>query len=56
MSIWVTIDTFKSDDVIRKPKNAILAYWRCHAVYDVIKRQNDVKSFQQLHHIIIQQI
>ena len=28
MSIWVIIDTFKSDDVVRKPKNAILAFWR----------------------------
>ena len=25
MSIWVIIDTFKSDDVIRRPENAILA-------------------------------
>ena len=27
MSIWVIIDTFKSDDAIRKLKNAILAFW-----------------------------
>ena len=26
MSVWVVIDTFKSDDVIRKPENAILAF------------------------------
>ena len=25
MSIWVIIDTFKSDDVIRKRENSILA-------------------------------
>ena len=36
MSIWVIIDTFKSDDVIRKPENAILAVWGCHMAYDVI--------------------
>ena len=27
MSIWAIIDTFKSDDVIRKSKNPILAFW-----------------------------
>ena len=56
MPIWVIIDTFKSDDVIRKPEDAILAFW------DVIqlRRHYDVKMtpmlFQQLRHITIQQI
>ena len=53
MSIWVIIDTFKSDDAIRKLKNAILAFWWCHATYDV---NMTWISFQQLRHIIVQQI
>ena len=36
MYIGVIIETFKSDDVIRKAKNAILAFWQCHTAYDVI--------------------
>ena len=36
MSIWIIIDTFKSDDVIRKPENAILAFWQYHTAYEVI--------------------
>ena len=35
MSIWVIIDTFKSNDIIRKPKTTILAFWWCPG-YDVI--------------------
>ena len=27
MSIWVIIDTYKSDDLFRKTENAILAFW-----------------------------
>ena len=50
MSIWVIIDTFKSDDVIRKPENAILAFWWCRAV-DGVKMTS--MSFRQLRHIII---
>ena len=36
MSICIIIDTFKYDDFIKKPENGILAFWRCHAVYDAI--------------------
>ena len=36
MSICVIIDTFKSDDVIRKPENAILLFRWCYTAYDVI--------------------
>ena len=53
MSIWVIINTFKSDDVIRKPENAILVFWWCHTTYDVFMMS---VSFQQLRHITIQQI
>ena len=38
MSIWVIIDTFKSDDIIRMPENAILMFWWCHMAYDVIMK------------------
>ena len=36
MTIWVIIDPFKSDDVIRKAKNEILGSWERYTPYDVI--------------------
>ena len=53
MSIWIIINTSEIDDVIRKSENAILAFWWRHTDYDVIMTS---VSFQQLRHIIIQQI
>ena len=53
ISIWVVIDTSRSDDAIRQPQNAILAFWWR-------RRADDVKMmsilFQQWRHILIQQI
>ena len=51
MSIWVIIDTFRTDDVIRKPENAILAFLLHHYYVKIMSM-----LFQQLCHIIIQHI
>ena len=51
ISIWVIIETFKIDDVFRKPNNAVLAFRWCHMAYDVIVMS---MSFQQVCHIIQQ--
>ena len=46
MSIWVIIDTFKSDDVIRKTKNTILAFWWRPTAETSLWSQNDVSVIQ----------
>ena len=44
MSIWVIIETFKSDDVIRNLENAILAFCDVIRLMRSLWRQNNINN------------